>query len=147
MQKDMAVIAYQNGVEGLVGKVIYVAPFESLVMPLYDSSCHVGSRFQASRHEGIVEGQGSFDSPLLMRFISKRAREDINIGDVIISSGMERSLYPPDVTIGRVSRVLDYDYEISLSVEIEGVIDFSRLEYVFVVSTRIEETPLLTIDG
>ena len=37
VEVDMPVIAYQNGAQSLVGKVIQVGIFESLVMPLYDS--------------------------------------------------------------------------------------------------------------
>jgi rod shape-determining protein MreC len=136
VEKDMPVIAYQNGAEGLVGKVIQVSPFESQIMPLYDVNCHVASRFQFSRYEGIVEGQGRVESPLLMRFIRKRSREEINQGDIVISSGIERGIYPAGIIIGRVSNIIDRDYEISLSVEIESAVDFSRLEYVFVIDTK-----------
>jgi rod shape-determining protein MreC len=134
--KDMAVIAYQDGVQGLVGKVIQTGQFESLVMPLYDASSFIASRLSVSRYEGILEGQGSPDIPLLMRFIQKRARDEINYGDMIISSGMG-GIYPADINIGRVSKVNYQEYEISMEVELEPVIDFSRLEYIFV----IEATP------
>jgi rod shape-determining protein MreC len=140
IEKDMPVIAYQNGTEGLVGKVIRVSPFESQVIPLYDVSCHVASRFQFSRYEGIVEGQGSFESPLLMRFIRKRSKEEINRGDIVISSGIEGGIYPAGIIIGRVSRIIDRDYEITLSVEIESAVDFSRLEYIFVIDTKVPDS-------
>ena len=34
---NMPVIAYQDGTQGLVGKVVQAGKFESLVMPLYDA--------------------------------------------------------------------------------------------------------------
>jgi len=129
---DMPVIAYQNGIQGLVGKVVNAGAFESLVMPLYDESCYVSSRLSQSRYEGIVEGQGTSDLPLLMRFIGKRARDEINIGDVVVSSGMG-GIYPPGINIGRVNRINYQETEISMEVELEASIDFSRLEYVFVI--------------
>jgi rod shape-determining protein MreC len=132
---NMPVIAYQNGVQGLVGKVIQAGQFESLVMPLYDVSSFVASRLSELRYEGIVEGQGSPDIPLLMRFIQKRARDEISFGDIIITSGMG-GVYPPGITVGRVNRVLYQEYEISMEVELESVIDFSRLEYVFVIDAH-----------
>ena len=131
---DMPVIAYQTGVQGLVGKVVQAGAFESLVMPLYDESCFVSSRLAESRYEGIVEGQGSFDIPLLMRFIGKRARDEINIGDVVVSSGMG-GIYPPGVSIGRVTGINYQETEISMEVELDSTIDFSRLEYMFVISS------------
>jgi rod shape-determining protein MreC len=135
---NMTVIAWQNGVQGLVGKVIQAGQFESLVMPLYDVSSFVSSRLAVSRYEGIVEGQGSPDVPLRMRFINKRARDEINYGDLVVSNGIG-GVYPPGITIGRVSTVQYQEYEISMEVELEPVIDFSRLEYVFVIDPKTTE--------
>ena len=129
---DMPVIAYHNGTEGLVGKVIYAGAFESLVMPLYDSGCFVSSRLAESRYEGIVEGGGIPELPLFMRYIVKRARDEINIGDIVISSGMG-GVYPPGINIGRVNSILYEEDALSMEVEIEPSIDFFRLEYVFVI--------------
>ena len=129
---DMPVIAYQNGVQSLVGKVIKAGAFESLVMPLYDASSYISSRLAESRFEGITEGRGSPDTFLLMRFIRKRAIDEINTGDVVISSGMG-GVYPPGINIGRISRIRYQENEISMDLEVELSLDFSRLEYVFVI--------------
>jgi rod shape-determining protein MreC len=132
VSNNMTVVAWQNGTQALVGKVIRTGAFESLVMPIFDANSMVSSRFAVSRFEGIVEGQGSREVPLLMRFIPKRAREEINIGDMIISSGMG-GVFPPGINIGRVCGINLLEYETTLEVELEPVIDFSRLEYVFVI--------------
>ena len=133
--RDMAVIAWQGGSQALVGKVIQARAFESLVIPLYDSGLLVASRFAASRYEGIIEGQGNPDVPLRMRFIPKRARDDISRGDMVVSSGMG-GVYPPDINIGRISAISYHEYEITMEAELEPVIDFSRLEYVFVIEEK-----------
>jgi len=133
---NMPVIAYHNGTQGLVGKIVNAGVFESLVMPLYDTNCFVASRLAESRYEGIVEGQGQAEVPLLMRFINKRAAGEISIGEMVISSGMGR-IFPPGINIGRVSRINFRENELSMDVELEPSIDFSRLEYVFVIA---EET-------
>lgn len=130
----MPVIAYQDGMQGLVGKVVFAGAFESLVMPLYDSSCFVSSRLAESRYEGIVGGQGAEGIPLLMRFIRKRARDEISIGEMVVSSGMG-GVYPPGINIGRVSRVIYEENELSMELEMDPSIDFSRLEYLFVISS------------
>jgi rod shape-determining protein MreC len=129
---NMPVIAYQNGARALAGKVIQAGAFESLVMPLYDVSSFVSSRLADSRYEGIVEGQGDPEMPLIMRFIRKRARDEINFGDMIVTAGLG-GIYPAGINIGRVSKILYQENEISMEVELEGTIDFSRLEYVFVI--------------
>jgi rod shape-determining protein MreC len=139
---NMPVIAYQNGTQGLVGKVIQTGAFESLVMPLYDVSSYVSARLAESRYEGIIEGQGNPEIPLIMRFIRKRARDEISFGDMIVSSGLG-GVYPAGINIGRVSRILYQENEISMEVELETTVDFSRLEYVFVIdSGSSAELPL-----
>jgi rod shape-determining protein MreC len=129
---DMPVIAYQNGIQALVGKVIQSGQFESLVMPLYDVNAHVSARLSESRYEGIVEGRGKPELPLIMRSIAKRARDEINFGEQIISSGVG-GIYPAGITIGRVSNILFQEGETSMEVDLEAAVDFSRLEYVFVI--------------
>ncbi|MCL2185109.1 MAG: rod shape-determining protein MreC [Treponema sp.] len=135
VSNDMAVVAWQNGVQALVGKVIQTGAFESLVMPVYDINSLVSSRFSVSRFEGIVEGQGSSETPLLMRFVPRRAREEIYIGDIVVTSGMG-GIYPAEINIGRVSAVNILEYETTLEVEINHIIDFSKLEYVFVIEAE-----------
>ncbi|MDR2619376.1 MAG: rod shape-determining protein MreC [Treponema sp.] len=135
---NMPVIAYQGGTQGLVGKVVQAGAFESLVMPLYDASSFVSSRLSESRYEGITEGQGNPENPLIMRFIQKRARDEISIGEMAVSSGLG-GIYPSGINIGRVSRINYQENEISMDVELEASIDFSRLEYVFVIDAAKEE--------
>jgi rod shape-determining protein MreC len=135
ISNNMAVVAWQNGTQALVGKVIQTGVFESLVMPIFDLNSQVASRFSISRFEGIVEGQGSREIPLLMRFIPKHARDELNIGDMIISSGMG-GIFPQGINIGRVCGMNILEYETTMEVELEPVIDFSRLEYVFVIKTE-----------
>jgi rod shape-determining protein MreC len=135
---NMPVIAWQNGAQGLVGKVIQAGQFESLVMPLYDSSSFVSSRLAIPRYEGIVEGQGNPALPLRMRFINKRARDEISRGDLIVSNGVG-GVYPAGINVGRVSKINYQEYEISMEVELEPVVDFSRLEYVFVIDPKTDD--------
>jgi rod shape-determining protein MreC len=128
----MTAVAWQNGTQALVGKVIQTGVFESLIMPIYDANSLVSSRFSISRFEGIVEGQGSRERPLLMRYIPKREKDEINIGDMIISSGMG-GVFPAGVNIGRVCGINALEYANTLEIELEPVVDFSRLEYVFLI--------------
>lgn len=143
---NMAVITFQDGVQALAGKVIQAGQFESLVMPVYDASSFVPARFASSRYEGLAEGQGKSEYPLLMRLISKRARDDIRFGDMVITSGIGGgygAVYPAGINIGRVSRIFYKEDETSMEVELESVLDFSRLEYVFVIDAASpdSETP------
>lgn len=133
IRKNMPVVAFQDGLEGLVGRVVEVGRGTSKIVPLYDSKSYVAARFSGgSRTEGLVGGQGSPDDPLIMRFVKKRAKDDIQFGDMVVTTGYE-SVYPPEVVVGRVKKVRVLDYQTSIDIELDPILDFSRLEYVFVV--------------
>jgi rod shape-determining protein MreC len=136
---NMTAVAWQNGTQALVGKVIQTGVFESLIMPIYDVNSLISSRFSVSRFEGIVEGQGNRERPLLMRYIPKREKDEINIGDMVISSGMG-GVFPAGVNIGRVCGINALEYATTLEIELEPVIDFSRLEYVFLIEAGSADT-------
>ena len=134
VKKDMPVIAFQEGFQGLVGKVVSTGLFSSQVIPLYDSTCYVAARLQKSRYEGLVSGMGGLHKNLIMRYVKKRARAEIKYGDLVITSGMN-SIYPKGIYIGRVRAVWGKTYETSLELEVESIIDFSKLEYVFILES------------
>ena len=137
IKRNMIVIAYQSGMQALAGKVIQVGYSQSLMMPIYDSNSFVSARFSVARYEGLVSGQGNPDNFLLMRYVKKRAREEIKYGDQVVTSGLG-GIYPPDLVIGRVARIVNRDYETSIDIELESSVDFSRLEYVFAVEKESE---------
>ncbi|GHV83524.1 cell shape-determining protein MreC [Spirochaetia bacterium] len=137
ISNNMSVIAFQNGMQALVGKVIQTGQVESLIMPLFDEKSFAAARLSQSRYEGIVEGQGSVNLPLRMRLIAKRARDEISIGDVIVTSG-SGGLYPPEIIIGRVRKILFQEHGTSLELELDCAIDFFKLEYVFVIDSYRE---------
>jgi rod shape-determining protein MreC len=132
IKKNMPVISFQGSNSGLVGKIVQVGRTTSLVMPVYDYQCFVSARLETSRYDGLVNGQGSSDSPLVMKYVKKRAKDEITIGEKILTSG-ENNNFPKNVPIGFVTKIRGSDYETSLDLEVEPVIDFSRLENVFVL--------------
>lgn len=132
VRKNMPVIAFQDGVEGLVGRVVEVGRGASIVVPLYDTSSYIAARLAVSRYEGLLTGRGSNDEPLVMKFVKKGAKEEIQYGDFVVTSGYE-SVYPPDLAVARVSKIRALDYQTSLEVDCEPVLDFTRVEYVFII--------------
>ena len=132
IRRDMPVIANQNGVQGLVGRVSDVGLTSSVVMPIFDLQSFVAARLQRSRHEGLVGGKGMATNFLSMGYVAESARSQISTGDLVITSGM-RSIYPEGIHIGSVDAIRGEAYETSLQIEILPVVDFGRLEYVFVL--------------
>ncbi|MBQ4378219.1 MAG: rod shape-determining protein MreC [Treponema sp.] len=131
IRKNMPVLAVQNGLTGLVGKVVAVGAGTSLVMPIYDSKCTVSARIQKTRDIGLVTGDGNSDSTLNMSYIKKRVLDELQIGDLVVTSG-EGGNYAGDIPIGSISEIKPLDYDSSLSIKVMPVIDFSRIEMVIV---------------
>ncbi len=134
VKRDMPVAAYQGDMEGLVGKVVAVGAGASQILPLYDPQCQVSARLQRSRFEGLIAGQGKDNPNLILRYVKKIASESMEYGDVVVTAGLG-GLYPKEINIGRIRNILARGYETSLLIEIEPIIDFSRLEYVYILQT------------
>lgn len=135
IKKNMPVVAFQNGNQGLVGKIVQVGAFTSQVIPIYNNNNIVSARIQNTRDLGLVSGTGSKDKPLTMQYIRKRVVDQLNFGDIIVTSG-ENDNYMRDIPIGTISKITVLDYNSSLNIELTPIIDFSRLETIIVVDQK-----------
>ena len=136
IERNMPVVANQGGVQGLVGRVVEAGLTPSVVMPIFDQESFVVARLRRTRHEGLVAGEGPLQGLLTMRYVTKSARDQIAVGDTVITSGM-RSVFPEGIMIGAVESIQGRPFETSLQLLIEPLVDFSRLEYVFIL-TEVE---------
>lgn len=134
IKKNMSVVSIQNGVIGVVGKIISVGFSTSQIMPIYNIDCSVSTRIQNTRDLGLVSGNGSEDVALSMKYIKKRVIGDLHYGDVVVTSG-ENGNYLKDIPVGTINKITVLDYDSSLDIEITPMVDFSRLETVIVVSS------------
>lgn len=133
IKKNMSVVAIQNGSIGVVGKVVSVGYNTAQIMNIFNSSCSISARMQNTRDIGLVTGNGTEDKPLSMKYIKKRVISELHFGDIVVTSG-ENGNYVKEIPIGTILKVSILDYDTSLDIEIEPVINFSRLESVMVVS-------------
>jgi len=132
IKKGMPVIAIQNGNIGVVGRIVTVGIGTSLIIPVYDSQFNISTRIETSRDLGITKGSGFSDLPLIMGYIRKSSFADLHEGDIVVTSG-ENGNYISNVPVGRISKIKVLDYDNSLDIELEPIIDFPRLENVLVV--------------
>lgn len=137
---DTPVIAVQEGSQGLVGRVAHVSANSSVVAPLFDANTYVAGRLVDSRYEGLIGGGGAGTSELTMRYVDPQARTTAAYGDMVVTSGMSE-MYPAGIQVGRVVGINATAWESSLTLTIDPLVDFGRLEYVFLL-LREEE-----IDG
>jgi rod shape-determining protein MreC len=135
LQEGMPVIAFQGGLQGLVGRVVLVSLGTSIVQPITDPNSYVAARLQNSRFDGLVAGSQGGSDTLTMSYVRKLAVNEVQYGELVISSGMGQ-LFPEGIHIGRVREMSAKGYEASLELEVEPIIDFSRLEYVYIIDTE-----------
>ena len=87
----------------------------------------------AVRETGVIEGRGPTRQPTV-RFISNALRfGDIQTGVPIVTAGGSRSLSPPDILVGTVSRVVERVGSAGPVLEIELVADLSNLSFLRVL--------------
>jgi rod shape-determining protein MreC len=92
-----------------------------------------------SRYEGLIRGGSPEAGKLEMRYVKKEAKGVIRYGSLVITSG-NNSIYPPDLYVGRVKTVEAPEWETSLTLTITPIVDFARMEYVFVLTDEQEMT-------
>lgn len=132
IKRNMPVVAEQDGMIGVVGKVLSVGYTSSIVIPLLDLSSYISGRLSETRYEGLIRGLDSAAGYLQLDYVKKIALNEISIGDLVETSGMN-SLYPKGYFIGRIVEIKRVEYETSLKILVDPIIDFSRLEYVSVL--------------
>ncbi len=137
VRENMPVIAFQGGLQGLVGKVVLVGLTTATVQPITDPNSFVAARLQSSRFDGLVAGSQTGSGMLSMSYVKKLALNEIQYGELVVTSGMGQ-LFPEGIHIGRIREMKAKGYEASLELEIEPIVDFSRLEYVFIADTEGE---------
>ncbi len=135
VKRYMPVVARTSGYMGLVGKVISVGLGSSMVLPLFNERSFVASRLETSRYDGLVSGRSEDSEYLSMRNVTKIAIRNIAYGDMVVTSGLGQ-VFPKGIPIGRVRSVRSKAYETSLEVEVEPIIEFSKLEYVIILDTE-----------
>ena len=132
VRADMVVVALQDGVQGLVGRVIEVDQRSALVQPISARTSFVAARLRDLRYDGLVQGLGSASNTLLMRHVNSAAGEMIAAGEQVITSGLG-GVFPAGVLIGQVRVVRSETSGNALDIELHPAIEVARLEYLFVI--------------
>ena len=122
--KEAAVISAQ----GVVGKIIEVAPHLSRVLLIIDRTSGVGGIIQGSRQTGIIEGTSA--GGCVMKYLPRRL--PVFSGEVVITSGLGQ-VYPPGLLIGTVSQVYEEEFGLFKSAQLNPAARFDRLELVMVL--------------
>jgi rod shape-determining protein MreC len=120
----------------LVGHIVEVAEHASTVMLITDRDAATAARLVDTRQSGLLEGQG--DADMKMSFLN--ADVAVEPGAVVETNGYQEGLYPPNITIGEVSRFVPATSTTESFVTVRPAVDFSTLDYVAVVQKPTIDT-------
>ena len=115
---------------GLVGNVIRATDRRSVVRLITDPSFAVGVAVPAADDEGIAKGRGP-DRALALDLID--AQSSVGVGSVVLTSGLEGSLYPAGIPVGEVRTVRHPAGSLQLDITVDSAADLDHLNFVKVV--------------
>jgi rod shape-determining protein MreC len=134
IEKDAPVVAFSGGTMGLVGKIGSVGLASSVVYTILDPNCYVSALFKDTRYKGIVSGLGAATGYIEMDLVKKSAVDELASGAILVTSGLG-GLFPKEIPVGRWrEKYVSKDYESVVKLHIEPILDFQKLEYLYVLN-------------
>jgi rod shape-determining protein MreC len=117
--------------EGLVGRVVSVTNYNTVVQVLDDLSYRVGAMIQRSRLTGIAQSVDG--SKIILNYI--KITDDVKVGDVVITSGS--AIYPKGIEIGIVTKVEAPPAALFKDIEVEPSVNLEKLEVAFIIKIEL----------
>jgi rod shape-determining protein MreC len=125
IKEGMAVVSS----EGLVGRVVLVSGSHSKVMLMIDPRHSVGARLTRSSEAGVITGRGR-DNP---RFELIDPTIEVAHGEEVVTSGLDKGIYPPGIPIGRIDKAQQARDGLTQSATLVTFVDFTRLDFIRVL--------------
>lgn len=118
--------------DGIIGRTTLVLRHQSQVQLITNSGASIGALLERTRTPGVLRGSG--ESKLDLIYISNTV--EINIGDTVLSSGLD-GIYPKGLVIGKVVDLHEGD-SVFQAIKVMPDVDLIRLEEVSVLLGRPE---------
>ena len=115
---------------GLVGRVTDASRTRATLMLLTDPTSSVGVRLAGSGEVGVAEGQGP-GSPLRVDLVDPATKA--RPGESVVTSGLQRSVFPPGVPVGTVRAAKPVPGALQQDVTVEPAVNLRRLTFVKVL--------------
>jgi rod shape-determining protein MreC len=115
---------------GLVGRITEVSKIRSTVLLITDPSSNVGVRLATSGQQGVAKGGGARD-PMPLDLIDTNV--PVPPGEPVVTSGLERGLFPPQIPVGRVRSAKAVPGALQQDIQITPSVDLLRIEFVRVL--------------
>ncbi|HEX2063787.1 MAG TPA: rod shape-determining protein MreC [Acidimicrobiales bacterium] len=115
---------------GLVGRVTDTSRTRSTVLLITDPTSSVGVRVAESGDVGVAVGRGPRSS-LRVDLIEPETK--LQKGDVLVTSGLDQSVFPPQIPVGTVVASGAAVGALQQDLTLEPVVDLDRLSFVKVL--------------
>jgi len=118
---------------GVVGKVVYVGEHLSIVQSLLHKDSRFSAMLAKNKEIGYLEWGDDLDPHKgLLVDITNSAQP--RVGEWVVTSQL--SLFPAGIPLGRVSKLNAKGAGFFLNMEVALAVDFSKLEYVYVINNK-----------
>jgi rod shape-determining protein MreC len=115
---------------GLVGRIVDASRTRSVVLLVTDQESSVGVRLATSGDVGVATGRG-MRAPLEVDLIDPATV--VPEGEVVVTSGLQQSVFPPGIPVGKVRTAKAAPGALQQDVAIDPVVDLRRLTFVKVL--------------
>lgn len=115
---------------GLVGRITDVSKIRSTVLLITDPSSNVGARLATSGQQGVAKGGGT-GQPMPLDLIDTNV--PVAEGDPVVTSGLEKGLFPPQIPLGRVRSAKVAPGALQQDIQVDPSVDLVRIEFVRVL--------------
>lgn len=115
---------------GLIGRVVDASRTRATVMLITDPTSSVGVRLSGSGDVGVATGRGPGSD---LHVDSVEPTTKVSGGEPVVTSGLQRSLFPPGIPIGRVRTARVEPGAVQQDVTIEPLVDLRRIAVVKVL--------------
>lgn len=124
---------------GLVGKVTSVSGGSAVVTLITDKTSGVSAKVLDAKGDfGVVVPEVGAPGKLLIRTLPPRA--PVRPGDAVVTAGTRsarfESLFPPNIPIGRISKVSPDDIVLAQQAHVTPAVDMRRVEFVQILTRR-----------
>ncbi|MDQ4070059.1 MAG: rod shape-determining protein MreC [Actinomycetota bacterium] len=115
---------------GLVGRITEVSKLRATVLLITDPQSNVGVRLANTGEQGVVRGGGA-RNPLPLDLIAPEV--PVDVGEPVVTSGLERGLFPPQIPVGRVRSAEQRQGALQKEILLDPAVDLLRIEFVRVL--------------
>lgn len=124
--------------DGVVGRIERVSGRYCDVMLAVDPRSKIDIMTQLNRSRGILSGLGNDDSyDAQISYLLRR--DEVEEGEIVVTSG-RAGTFPKELPVGRIKSVDSKAFGLYQRVTVEPIVDFSRLEEVYIIAGTAENS-------